>query len=378
MFILLILNLWPIIFNFDMVSSVRVLDFSSAIFASPDTPASSAVLTNLTENKLPDQFILCFSVKQNKIDGKIPFALYGEDKNPWLAFCFWKGSSGVFLWADVQTGNFTRLHLIEKPWTHKWMHLCSEVDTVTGNISVSLNGRQSIRERDETLLTNMPKNLKNKIRIGLSLDNYFSLGSDQFFGFVTNINIFTMNKTHSLERMTSNPCDQGDFMAWSVTGLEKTGPNIKITEDYDVCSHKDTYDMVLPEVATWHKADHQCKGLGHMTQIDDAKQLKRVAALVKENTKSCTGIWMPISDEVEEGEYLNTNNKELVTFLPWRKGQPNGGIGENFVGLILQGNASYWDLPGTGSDQLCVSCALKTGKSFRLRGLCNGTNLGNE
>ena len=134
--------------------------------------------------------------------------------------------------------------------------------------------------------------------------------------------------------------------------------------------------MVLPGLASWHEADHQCKGLGHMTQIDDETDLKQMVALVKENTMSCTGIWMPISDEVEEGEYLNTFTQKLATYLPWRKGQPNGDVSENFVSLVLQGNASYWDL--AGSEQQCVSCALNAGKSFRLRGLCKGTHLGDD
>ena len=276
----------------------------------------------------------------------------------------------------MQTGNFTKLHNVEKPWTHVWMHLCAEVDTDTGNMSVSLNGGAPIMGRDENLLTNKPSNLKDKIKIGLSTENYFALGSDQFFGLVTNINIFTSNKSRSLKSMTSDPCDQGDFMAWSITGLEMTGINLKITEDDDVCSHKETYDIILPGLASWHEADHQCKGLGHMTQIDDATHFKRMVALAKENPMSCTGVWMPISDEVEEGEYLNTNTQELAAFLPWRKGQPNGDVGENFVALIMQGDASYWDL--AESDQLCASCALKNGKSFRLRGLCKGTHLGND
>ena len=166
MLIWVILNLWPIILNLNTVSSVRVLDFSSAIYAAPYTPFSSAVLTNMTEDNLPHHFILCFSIKQNKIDGKIPFAIYGEDKKPWLAFSFWKSSSGVFLWADVRTGNFTKLHNIEKPWTHVWIHLCAEVDTITGNIIVSLNGGTPIRGREENLMTNKPCSLKDKIIIG--------------------------------------------------------------------------------------------------------------------------------------------------------------------------------------------------------------------
>ena len=301
MLIWVILNLWPIILHLDPVSSVRVLDFGSVIYAAPESLLTSVVLTNVTDVNLPDQFILCSSIKQNKIDGKVPFDLFGEDR-----------SLG-------------------------WLLASGKVP------QESSSGRTYIQA------------------VGPNFN------SSQFFGSVTNINIFTSNKSQSLESMTSNPCDQGDVMAWSITGLEKTGINLKITEDYDVCSFKDTYDMVKPGLASWHEADHQCKVLGHMTQIDDATDITRMVSFVTENNIFCSGIWLPISDEVEEGEYLNTYTQELVAFLPWRKGQPNGD---------LQGNGSYWDLDA--SDQLCVSCALKTGKSFRLRGLCKGTHLGDD
>ena len=34
----------------------------------------------------------------------------------------------------------------------------------------------------------------------------------------------------------------------------------------------------------WHEADHQCKGLGQMTQIDDSMDLKRIATDTIRNT----------------------------------------------------------------------------------------------
>ena len=365
--------MWPFMVVPCLVSSLRVLDFEAAMSADPGSTLSSALLTSLSQEELPSQFILCFSINHNKIDGKTPFIVYGEDNKPWLAFSFWKSSFEVFLWVDVQTGNFTRLHNVRKPWTHVWMHVCADVDTLTGHLAVSLNGGKPIRGRNENLQTNRPYNLKDKIETGLSKENFLTLGSPQFVGLITNINIFS-KKEQCLENMTRYPCDEGDFLAWSNTGFEQKGQNIRVFEDGSVCSFEDTYDIILPVPTTWPTANHQCKGLGQMTQIENEFQVASMIALAKQRKIACTGIWMPISDEVKEGEYINTNTRDMETFLPWKKGQPNGGVKEAFVALVLEGTGSYWDLPG--EDKLCVSCTLKTGKIFRLRGMCKETLLG--
>jgi hypothetical protein len=135
------------------ISALRVLDFESTRNSPPGADLTSAVLSSSQGGRLPDRFILCSSTKQGKIDSKSPYLLYGEDDKPWLAFSFWLHDNGLHLWADIQQGlKWLELHSVdEKPWTHVWMHICADVDTTTGTISVSLNGRPALNATSKHL-----------------------------------------------------------------------------------------------------------------------------------------------------------------------------------------------------------------------------------
>ena len=352
------------------ISSSKVLDFAPAKL-SPS--GFGSVLTNLPEESFPDHFIICSSIKHSKINAKSPFVLLGENEKPWLAFSFWNYDTGVILWAEIQ-GTWTKLDNVDRPWTHVWIHLCADVDTITGNFSVSLNGKQPMMATNSKLVTNKPKKITTRLEVRWNQNSIYAAAEVQFIGSLTNLNIFYSSQEYSLVRVSKKPCTDGDYMAWSKIEFKQEVEAMKVTEDDNVCTAKDSYDIVLPMMASWHEADHQCKGLGLMTQVENPKQLNSTVELVERSLLPCTGIWMPISDEDEEGVFKDTNSGDLVTYIPWREDQPNGGPNENFVGIILQDTASYWDLPG--KYKLCVSCNLKATTSFNLRGLCKGTKLG--
>ena len=82
-----------------------LLDFGPASKAPPGSPLSTATLTNVPVKTVPDRFILCYSSRQDKVDRKSPFVLYGEDDSPWLAFSLWWSVNEVVLWAEVWKSN---------------------------------------------------------------------------------------------------------------------------------------------------------------------------------------------------------------------------------------------------------------------------------
>ena len=355
------------------VSSTQVLDFGTSLVSGPGSPLSSAVLTNVPEEQLPERFIICSQIKHTKIDNKSPFVFLGQDKKAWLAFSFWNYEAGVILWLD-QGDTWIKLQLVERPWTHVWLHLCADVDTVTGNLSVSLNGGKPVHANSPGLAKNKPNFMQNRLQIGLNQEGSYAMENAQFIGLVSNINLFYHNKKHHLESLSKNPCVDGDYMAWSKIDFDQTGDNVNISEDDDVCCGKDSYDIMLPVMASWREADHQCKCLGQMSEVANQIEMNRTVQLWNDTELPCTGVWMPINDEDEEGVFRNTNSGHLATYLPWRKDQPNGGKDENFVALIARGNASFFDV--SERQLLCVSCKLSTTTRFKLRGLCKGTKLG--
>ena len=110
-------------------ASVRVLDFTGARSGRPKSSLSSATLISGQELRLPNRFVLCFSTKLSKLDGKSSFVLYGENDKPWLAFSFWSKGTKVALWAEVQT-IWTEFHYEDEdnePWTHVWLKVCADV-----------------------------------------------------------------------------------------------------------------------------------------------------------------------------------------------------------------------------------------------------------
>ena len=83
-------------------ASIKVFNFGGARSSAPDSPLSSATLTNVQEEGLLDRFVVCFSLKMTKIDELSPFILYGENRETWLALSFWDEETGPMLWAEMQ------------------------------------------------------------------------------------------------------------------------------------------------------------------------------------------------------------------------------------------------------------------------------------
>ena len=362
-------------------SSVRVLDFGRAGTEPPGSSLNSALLVGGSSGTVPDRFVLCSSTRQEKLDSKGSYILLGENGLPWLAFSVWKHGAGAQLWMAIQRDYWEKLYFIEKPvMTRFWIHLCADVDTITGNLTVSLNGRPSMTVNSERLKVKKPVTLENHLEIGISRTSGSQGGDQQFFGVVTNVNIFSHGKTFniSLESMSKKPCENvGDVLAWSQAEFDWTGPKRSETwEDREVCwTSAETYHLLLSPEMTWREAKHTCSTLGggNISEIQDNEQLKKTLAWVKRTERGCKGLWLPITDEAEEGVYRNIYRGDEEQFLPWYEGQPNGGTTESYVSLVLD-RSSFND--DSENYETCVSCTLDVDTVFKLRGLCKDSFLG--
>ena len=126
---------------------------------------------------------------------------------------------------------------------------------------------------------------------------------------------------------------------------------------------------------TWKEAKHTCSTLGggNISEIQDQEELKKTLAWVKRTERACKGLWLPITDEAEEGVYRNIYRGDVEQFLPWYEGQPNGGTTESYVSLVLD-RSSFND--DSENYETCVSCTLDVDTVFKLRGLCKDSFLG--
>ena len=302
--------------------------------------------------------------------------MYGADGNPWLTFSLWIENDISKIWVDANFGEWLALHKLEKPLTHVWMHICADIDTKSGNFSFSLNGRNMLTAAIDSLTINKPNILS--LEIGLSKVNFVGGVVKQFHGSVTNIHLFKIDKKVSIEQLSSNLCDyQGDYMSWKDAIVELKGENVKQTKGKDdsVCGNQSEMKVMLPSEYTLMEAQHHCEvlGGGRIPGINDINELQEDVTLVKESQSECTGVWLPLSDDEQEGVWRNTNTGQKETFLPWALKQPNGGRAQNSVALSLE-DLTYNDL--TATYKFCASCTLNTNTTFRLQGLCPQSYLG--
>lgn len=359
--------------------TVKVFSFDAARETPADASPSFMSLTNSPEEPLPGRFIICSSHKQREISGDSFYILYGEDRVPWLSLSVWDDDGSIDLWADVQFGLWHQLPVsFQRPWTHFWRHICLDIDTVSGNCTVSVNGGEASTVTVQDILTHKPDFLK----LSIGIVQYAGMDLKQFHGAVTNVNLFHNHGEKSVKEMSENPClfaASADLLAWSDMDWRTEGNFISQTEEDDgtVCERQETYRVALPVKMTWMEADQTCQNLGHgqITQTLNQTELVEFVTWIERNLGVCGDIWTPVTDKEEEGFYISVTNGEIVEDLTWWRGEPNGGHFENYISIQTRSNMSaYRDLPGDSLN--CVSCTLDVTTIFTLWGRCKNTYLG--
>ena len=165
-------------------ASIKVFSFNST--DDNDPPSSALFLRNPPWQTLPDKFTACFAMKQDKIDGRSPFLIRDRNEQPWLALSIWNQGGQLGLWGEVGKRDWKMFYMLEKPWKF-WSHICGEIDTLTGKISVSIDGQPSVTRNFEKLREGKPTNLDQKLQIGFSDTDIENGGKQTFRGQVSNV-----------------------------------------------------------------------------------------------------------------------------------------------------------------------------------------------
>ena len=110
----------------------------------------------------------------------------------------------------------------------------------------------------------------------------------------------------------------------------------------------------------------------------DPEMLIKYVAWYKNTTGGrCKRIWTPLSDQTEEGLFLNMNDNTTVESPAWDNGKPDGGKDENFVVIDLDKGAEgvLNDVPEINKLS-CSSCLLSSFLLLKLDGLCKDSLIG--
>ena len=370
------MNIGILILLSSCVVSIKIFSFDPGV----DEKLAKVLLEKSREEVLPERFIVCFAMRQNNIDGRSPFLITDKKKQPWLALSIWDVGNQLALWAEVGKKDWKLFHALKVPWKF-WTHICADLDTVTGNISVSIDGRPAMSDTSEKLKEGKAEKLHEVLQIGITDTEPTNGGRRQYQGSLSNLNFHFHQESISIEDLSRNPCEtEGSYLAWSRMAFSKIGEGIVESEgtQEDVCSVfpiPETHKVLLPGLMSWTKADFLCKilGEGEMVEVENEEEIEKTSSWIQEATDSCPLVWVPISDERSEGIWENTNTNVESKFLPWSEGQPNGQRTQNHAGIHIA-SAQIRDF--FDEDPHCAYCSLNTRAFLKLRGLCKDSYLG--
>ena len=164
----------------NVVSSINVFSFNST---KDNDKYSSATLQQSPRKLLPERFITCFAMKQDKTD-RSPLLMRGKGGKPWIAFGIWNFDGQIALWGEVRKREWQMFHELPRPWKF-WRHICADIDTLSGNITVSIDGTPSVTSTFKTLREQKPRNLG--LDLGWTEAVIAAGGNRSFRGEVSNV-----------------------------------------------------------------------------------------------------------------------------------------------------------------------------------------------
>ena len=356
-----------IVLNSFMVEAFPVFSFNG--ITSPQKSPSYAFLVE--EVLLPDNFVLCSSIKQAMFDDVGFYTINGNDSQEWLGMEFRTSSTETKL--TVRRGqNIHSFGKLLSPRLVYWYNICMRLDLKGNEIEVAVNGRflgNAIID-----VTNMPNKLNMKLGVGYEWNQ-------QFHGSVANIQMFSNG---NLTALSTSPCDSwpNTLLPWDTKRWNISGPDWVLTEDFDdiLCNLSDSYDLAIPSRLTMQDSLDICKHKMNNSIIpfdfekDQILFLKYIKWYVNITGGTCHFIWTPFSDEQSEGLFVNVNNNRTSELQFWSKTEPNGGRDENLVVIYISREALV-DVPDKTLG--CSACQISSSLLLKLDGLCKDSMIGN-
>ena len=362
--------MWVLLLSL-LLNSLMIQAFPVFTFNGTGGPSGSPSFAYLaTDVELPDNFIICSSIKQARFDDLSFYYISGKDSLEWMRVEFRTYSKATKLTLRWD-GKFHRVGKLQNPRLDYWYHICLSLDSTKGKMEIAVNG-DSLGNILDKNVTNIPSKLK--MQIGNSYDN------QQFQGSVANIRIFKEGNTTDVSAV---PCKlrQSTILPWNPNNWTVVGSDWSLVEEFEdiFCAPSDHYNLAIPLRITINESMDICKHKLNNSIIpfqEDPDLFHKYIAWHKNTTEGiCSNIWTPFSDQQTEGLFLNMNNNAADAELQvWNKGEPNGGRDENFVVIDVQ-RAALNDV--AGNKLSCSSCLLSSSLLLQLDGLCEGSLIGN-
>ena len=136
-----------LIFLIPSVNMMKILTFKSNL----NSNMSFATIQNPVTSIIPESFIFCASFKETTTVSSISFfTIYGEDGKPWLTLSHWDYKEGITIFTKVRHA-WINMGYLERFQINFWIHTCVQVNTTSGDLALSINGKQSMPIKEKYL-----------------------------------------------------------------------------------------------------------------------------------------------------------------------------------------------------------------------------------
>ena len=243
------------------------------------------------------------------------------------------------------------------------------MDTVNATLRASINGGNITTVSNVNGLTPVPK---LHLQLGVVHQSY-DRDQFQFYGSVSNINIFYGEENFFSKGSACNFTQSSLFQSWENSEWKIVGERVekeKIDKE-TLCSKSISINYRISLQWTQIEASEECRKYG---QNGNISKPTNTGDLYKDSSKfkPCRFFWTPYTDKYTEGIFVNENSNETMNEFQWTPGQPDGGIQQNYVGIMFP-EKTFNDLQN--GREACVSCEISRFTSFTMRGACKNSYL---
>ena len=376
-------------------------DYGGWFPGSEEEMVDYAILAQDRKMDLPTSFTICSSIHLNFMTSTVFFyQLYQDDGKPWFSLEIRATRDLDRFHERVRLIYYKELSDI-KPTPdpvpivpNSWYHGCTALDTVTGHMTIVVNGHIII---DQVIVEFINTKLKPK-----SLEGRLSLFKTFYSGFwflsrqrLTNLNVYGSALTidSMINSTAGESCDkEGDYLSWREAEWNVTG-NIDVDEmvnKEDLCYHSPSKVVLFTDpFLEWEECMFFCEKLPytrspsvasnkeflHVFRVLEKVMIDPVTGKLNPGIPSY-GYWIPVTDSMIEGQWVDFYTSDPVDILDVLAGAPNGGGSEN-CGIVVTawGGWQDWNCKVNSNSPLQCPCESNDQMILTMRGLCPDSNI---
>ena len=367
-------------------------DDGAYVFGPEETMADYAVLGFDGKMDLPSSFTICSSVHMHFMTFIISFyQLYQDDGKPWFMWLirterdlkrFQEHLELRF--SDQILGGLDTVPIMP----NSWYHACTALDTVSGHITIVVNGHIIFDQvLEEFNNFKKPKSLEG--RLGLFKVAY-PIDSGMWLNLrtrLTNLNVYNSALTDDkmINLTDGESCsEEGDYLSWKEAQWNVTGYiNQETTIKEEALCFQPRSNLVLftAKFVDWEDCMLFCEKFPNTRSpsVRTDKELLEMMRAVKRiqnlNPREMVlPYWIAVTDSKIEGQWVDYYTSDPVDIKGVAAGKIDGGEIQN-CGLILTARGGWQDWECRTRSQVMCLCESKGQMFLTLRGLCPDSNI---